>query len=219
MMTSAPRWLNFLEKRMSWLAVPHIAVLLITCQVAGFLLVASDPVWMMRLALIPEAALRNREWYRVVTFLALPLATGPLWVVFALLFLYFLLNSIETVWGAFRTTLYVLVSLGLTVAFSFAFNYPVTSVGYFESTLFLAAAALFPEMEIRLFMIFPVKMKWMAWVTAAFLVLEAFHGTWTDRLYLVVVYSNFLLFFGPALLGWSKTFLRRRKFQKLMRAK
>ena len=217
MMTSAPRWLNVLEKRMSWLAIPHIAVLLITCQVAGFLLVASDPVWMMRLALIPEAALRNGEWYRLVTFLALPLATGPLWVVFALLFLYFLLNSIETVWGAFRTTLYVLVSLGLTVAFSFAFNYPVTSVGHFESTLFLAAAALFPEMEIRLFMIFPVKMKWMAWVTAAFLVLEAFRGTWTDRLYLVVVYSNFLLFFGPALLGWSKTFLRRRKFQKMMR--
>lgn len=217
MMTSAPRWLNVLEKRMSWLAIPHIAVLLITCQVAGFLLVASDPVWMMRLALIPEAALRNGEWYRLVTFLALPLATGPLWVVFALLFLYFLLNSIETVWGAFRTTLYVLVSLGLTVAFSFAFNYPVKSVGHFESTLFLAAAALFPEMEIRLFMIFPVKMKWMAWVTAAFLVLEAFRGTWTDRLYLVVVYSNFLLFFGPALLGWSKTFLRRRKFQKMMR--
>ena len=217
MVTSAPRWLNVLEKRMSWLAIPNIAVLLITCQAAGFLLVSSDPVWMMRLALIPDAVLHRGEWYRLVTFLALPLATSPIWVIFALLFLYSLLNSIETVWGAFRTTFYVLVSLLLTIAFSFTFDYPVTSVGHFESTLFLAAAALFPEMEIRLFMIFPVKMKWMAWITLGFLLLEGFRGTWIDRLYLVVVYSNFLLFFGPALLAAGRNLIRRKKFQRMMR--
>ena len=211
-----PNWLRFLEKRMQWLAIPHIAVLFVTLQALGFLMVMSDPVWVERLALIPEAV-RQGEYWRMITFLALPLSLSPIWVIFTLWFIYFILNTIENEWGAFKTTLYVLCSLILTIAVSFAFDYPVTQVSDFESTLFLAAAALYPEMEVRLFLAIPVKLKWLAWFALAFLALRFFEAGWVGRIYLVAIYSNYLLFFGPAQLDRIRQIARRRAYQRKLR--
>jgi len=43
-------------------------------------------------------------------------------MVFALYFLYFIVNGIEEEWGEFRTTLYVLVAVLLTIAFRSPFS-------------------------------------------------------------------------------------------------
>src|SRR4051812_23873522 len=119
-MSQTPSWLRFLERKMSWLAIPNISVILITLQAFGFVFVLMDPIWVVRLALIPELA-RNGEYWRVVTFLALPLSTSPIWMFFTLWFLYFVVNAIEHEWGAFRTTFYILMSIVLMIVFSFSF--------------------------------------------------------------------------------------------------
>lgn len=210
------RWLRNLERRLQWLAIPNIAVLFVTLQGLGFLMVMSNPLWYERLALIPDAV-RGGEYWRLITFLSLPLSLSPIFVIFALWFLYFILNLIESEWGAFKTTLYTLVSILVTIAFSFAFDYPVGSVKHFESSLFFAAAALFPETEVSLFMIVPVKIKWLAWLTGVFVLLEFFQGGWLDKLFLVAIYSNFLLFFGPSVLQRARQHFRKRKFQRNLR--
>jgi membrane associated rhomboid family serine protease len=212
MVTNA-RWLQKLERSMQWLAVPNLAVIFVTLQALGFLMVMSEPAWFERLALLPSAVLVGEAW-RLVTFLALPLSMSPIWVIFSLMFLWFLLNTLEQEWGEFKTTLYVLTSIVITIAFSLAFSYPVTSVSHFESTLFLAVATLFPEMEIRVYFAIPVKMKWLAWLSLGFVALEAFRGGWIDRLYLVAIYSNFLLFFGPAQLDRIRQLQRRRRYRR-----
>jgi membrane associated rhomboid family serine protease len=205
-----------LERKLSFIAIPNIAIIFVTLQGLGFLMVMANPAWQFQLALIPDAV-RAGEYWRLVTFLALPLATGPIFMIFALWFLYFVLNMIEGVWGDFKTTLYTLVSILVTIAFSFAFDYPVLDIHHFESSLFFAASALFPDMEIAIFGIIPVKMKWMAGLTAVFVLVELVRGTWLDRLFLMAIYSNFLLFFGPAILGRARNWVRRRKFQRSFR--
>ncbi len=211
-----PAWLRTLERKLSWLAVPNIAILFVTLQAAGFFFVMSDPIWLERLALIPSRVLQGEPW-RLVTFLSLPLSLSPIFVLFVLWFLYFIVNLIEDQWGAFKTTFYVLVSILITIAYSFAFNYPVTNVTHFQSTLFLAAAALFPEFQVNLFFVLPVKMRWLAWLTLGFLALELLRGTWLDRGYLLAIYSNYLLFFGPAYAGRFKNYLRKRDFDRRAR--
>ncbi len=201
---------------MSWLAIPGISVLLVTLQGLGFLMVMSDPIWITRLALIPEAVLLGEPW-RLITFLALPLSMSPIWVLFSLWFLYFVVNLIEQEWGAFKTTLYVLISIMVTIGFSFAFSYPVTNISKFESSLFLAAAALFPEMEIRLFFAIPVKIKWLAWFTLALVGIELVRTDWMDRFFILAIYSNYLVFFGPQLLGQIKNAVRRYEYKRRMR--
>jgi membrane associated rhomboid family serine protease len=205
-----------LAKYFQWLAIPNIAILIVTLQAAGFILVSSDPAWVGRLALIPSQVLLGEYW-RLVTFLSLPLSLSPIWVIFVLWFLYFILNAIEQVWGALKTTLYVLTSVVITVAFSFAAHYPVIQISHFESSLFLAAAALFPNMEVRLFFAVPVKLKWLAWLSIAFVGLELWKGTWLDRAFILAIYSNAILFFGPALLDRARQVHRKRRFQSQMR--
>lgn len=209
-----PRWLSFLERRLQWLAVPHIAILFVTLQALGWFMVLSNPRWRFELALIPEAVLQGQV-YRLITFLALPISSG-IWMLFVLWFIYFILNTIESVWGAFKTTFYVLTSLLVMIAYSFAFSYPILAVDHFESTLFLAAAALFPDTEILLFF-FPVKMKWLAILTGAFILLELVRGGWEDRFFLVAVYSNYLIFFGPALIDRIRNRTRRARFKSKLR--
>ena len=210
---NTPRWLQLLERPFNWLAIPHIAILIVTLQAAGFLFVSLDPVWIDRLALVPAAVLQGEYW-RLITFLALPLSLSPIWVIFVLWFLYFIVDSIEQQWGAFKATFYVLVSWLMTIGFSFAFRYPVVNITHFESTLFLAAAALFPEMEVRLFFAIPVKMKWLAGLTLAFFAYELLTSEWIDRLFLLAIYSNYILFFGPALLKQFRLAYRRWQFRR-----
>jgi membrane associated rhomboid family serine protease len=207
------RWLKFLEKKLGWLAVPGIALLFVTLQALGFLCILSDQAWYERLALVPEAV-KAGEYWRLLTFLALPLSLSPLWLFFALWFLYFTINLIESQWGSFRTTLYVLVSIIVTITFSLIFNFPVGSAQDFVSSLFLASAALFPNLEIRVYFAIPVKMKFLGWLALGWVVVRFAGSNLYGRLYLLAIYSNYLVFFGPAVISSLKAAYRRWSFRR-----
>lgn len=213
MQSHDPKWLRILSRHLAWLAVPNIAILFVTLQALGFLFVLSDPRWIERLALLPEAVTANGEIWRLLTFIALPISMSPIWMIFSLYFLYFILNSIESDWGAFKTTFYTLVSIALTIAFSLATGYPVVSISDFVSTLFLAVAALYPDQEIRLYFFIPVKMKHLGWLALAFLAFRFVRGSWMDRFFLMTIYSNYFLFFGPSLLSQLRDWKRRRDYR------
>ena len=207
-----PKWIDRLERLLPGLGIPNLAFYLIGAQALGFLLASFDQRMLELLTLIPPLVLKGEVW-RLVTFLALPISMSPLWMVFVLYFLYFIVNGIEEEWGEFRTTLYVLMAVLLTIAFSFIFQMPIVSIAHLESTLFLAAATIAPEYQILLFLVIPVKMKWLAWLTAVYLVWALTVGTWLSRLYLLAMYANYALFFGPYFLGQLKAFYRRQKFK------
>ena len=207
-----PKWLVFLSRRMSWLAIPNIAVGFAVVQILGFFLVFSQPLWFERLVLIPDAVWQGEIW-RLVSFVAIPLSMSLLGFIFAVAFSFFILNSIENEWGAFKTTLYVLVSIVVTALFSMIFDFPILDITGLASTFFLAAAALFPEQEIQIYFLIPVKMKFLGWLALAFLAFKLFQGSWFDRLFLLAIYSNYLLFFGPTLLYRIKEWKRRRDFK------
>ncbi len=211
-----PKWLQKLERRLQWLAVPNIASFVVGLQFIGFVLIFSDSSWSSRLALIPELVLQGEIW-RVITFLALPISLSPFWAIFVLWFLYFIVDGIESAWGAFRTTFYILLLVLLTICFSLVFMVPITYVGDLQSTLFLAAAALNPEYQILLFFVVPVKIAWLAWLTGASVLLRFVTGSWLDRLYLLAIYSNYLLFFGPYHYWQVKQRYRRWQFKRQLR--
>lgn len=216
-MLRTPNWLSRLERVFGWLSIPNIGVIIVTLQALGFIFVKIDPVWIERLALVPELVKQGEVW-RLVTFLALPLSLSPIWMLFVLWFLYYILAAIESEWGSFKTTLYVLTSVLITIAYAFIFDIPVAEISHFESSLFLAAAALFPEMEISLFLILPIKMKWLGYLTLAFVGWDLFRTDWIGRGYILAIYSNYLLFFGPALFASVQQALRRRKFRNQFRS-
>jgi hypothetical protein len=198
---------------MPGLGIPNLALYLIGAQALGFLAILADPRNVQLLELDPSLVLRGEVW-RLVTFLAIPVASGALWMVFALYFLYFIVNGLEEAWGEFHTTLYVLVAVLFTIAFAFVFHVRIGASVELGTTLFLAAATVSPDFQILLFFVLPVKMKWLAWLTVAYTVWMMIFSYWLGRLYLLTMYANYLLFFGPYFVGQVRAFYRRKKFQQ-----
>ena len=208
-----PKWIDWLDRRMPGFGIPNLALYLVGAQACGFLLLLANPQAIFLLGLDPSLVLKGEVW-RLVTFLAVPPPLRPVWMVFALYFLYFIVSAIEEEWGEFRTTLYVAVAVLLSIAFSFAFQWPIYGAAKLGSTLFLAAATIAPEYQIMLFLIIPVKMKWLAWLSVAYIVFGLIFGTLLSRLYLLTMYANYVLFFGPYFAGRLKAVYRRKKFQQ-----
>ena len=138
--------------------------------------------------------------WRLVTFLFLPWQVsggtlGPLLTMFALFFLYTIGSSLEAEWGSFRfATFYLLAALG-TLASSLLFGSVTNS--FINQSLFLAFATVFPEYEILLFFILPVKVKWLGLLAGAALVWQFLLGGMAERAGIVVALVAWLLFCGP----------------------
>ena len=122
-----PKWIDRVERLMPGLGIPNLGLYLCGAQGLGFFIVLANPQALGLLILDPYLVLHGELW-RLITFLAVPLTLSPLWMVFVLWFLYFIINGIEQEWGEFRTTLYVLTAVLLTIAFSFVFDARIVSV-------------------------------------------------------------------------------------------
>jgi hypothetical protein len=68
------------------------------------------------------------------------------------------------------------------------------------ASLFFAFARFYPDQVIYLFFILPVKIKWVAWASAAFLLFGFFVNSNSYRMALVAAFTNYLIFFGPEII-------------------
>jgi membrane associated rhomboid family serine protease len=190
-------WLDKLEKRFGFLAVPGLIRIVVLFNVLVLGLVWLNPDYRFVLALDP-ARIRQGEIWRLVTYIFVP-QTFSWWVVLFLWFLWFIGDGLERAMGAFRLTLYFLVGMiGTTIAaFFFGSNFSNVML---TSSLFFAFARFYPDLVIYLFFILPVKIKWLAWFYAALLVFGFATGPNSYRMAVIAAMSNYLIFFGPEII-------------------
>ena len=196
--------LDKLERRFSFLAIPGLIRIVIVFTALVWGLMWLNPNFGSALDLDP-ARIRHGEVWRLVTYIFIPRGIGtsgamqPLWVVLFLWFLWFIGEGLEQAWGAFRLTLYFIVGMiGTTVA-AFFFGARFSNSMLYAS-LFFAFARFYPDQVIYLFFILPAKIKWIAWVSAAFLLFGFVAGTNSYRMALVAALANYLIFFGPEMI-------------------
>jgi hypothetical protein len=129
------------------------------------------------------------------------------------LYFYWLIgNALENEWGSFRfDTFYLFGVLGAIVS-GFIMGY--TTSYYLNLSLFLAFAILYPEHQVLVFFLIPVKMKWLAILDVGLLIFEFAVSTWTYRLALALSLVNIAVFFSRALAWKIKNYFRRKKFQR-----
>ena len=188
-------WLDKLERRLGFLAVPGLMRIVVGLTALVFMLVRLNPDFRFVLDLDPARVLRGEVW-RLVTYIFLPQTASFLWIVLFLWFLWFIGDGLEQAWGAFRLTLYFFVGVIGTTAAAFFFGARFSNSMLYAS-LFYAFARFYPDQVIYILFILPVKIKWLAWVSAAFLLLGFFMNSNSYRMALVAALSNYLIFFGP----------------------
>ena len=186
--------LDQLQRRFGRFALPHVTEGLIACQVLAYLLDKTQPTVLGNIALLPERVLHGEVW-RLVTFLGEPPTTN---LVFAFFFwyLFFLMGTaLESTWGALRYNVYLLVGWAATVAASFLQPQAPAAPGFLQGSVFLAFAYLYPEFQLLLFFILPVKVKWLAILAWIGYFCVAVFGTLATQLLVTASVLNFFLFF------------------------
>ncbi|MCI8422485.1 MAG: rhomboid family intramembrane serine protease [Lawsonibacter sp.] len=163
----------------------------------------------------PGLIFRGEIW-RLVTFIFVPLSFSPLAFVLSLLFYYYMGSRLEAVWGSSRFTVYyllgavlnVIVGLLLALLIPSARNGVTANMTYLNLSLFFAYATLYPDLQVLLAFLIPVKMKWLAWVEAALFAYQILvyvaNGQLALALLPVIAIFNYLLFFWDELSDFSR---------------
>ena len=178
-------WIDSLERRFGHLAIHGLIRIVVGFNAAVFVLFMANPNILSFLVLDPNA-IRHGQLWRLVTFIFIPsigrsaLMPDYLWLVFALLFLWMLGDGLEQAWGAFKLNLFYLAGMiGTTIA-AFIFGASSNNVMLNLSLLF-AFATIYPDHQILILLVIPVKMIWVAWFSFALLMLTFFSGSWSTR--------------------------------------
>ena len=160
-------WLNQLERKYGRFGIPNLTNILVGGQI---LVLAIElfvnqtvSVW---LALSRYFLLRGQIW-RIITFAFIPSYGGSiLSAVLGIYFTWFIGTALEQEWGDFRYTVYLLSGMLGTVLACLLTG--VTGSTYCLSlSLLLAFAMLYPEVQLLLFFVIPIRVKYFG-VFAAF---------------------------------------------------
>jgi hypothetical protein len=189
-----------LERALGRFAIPDLSLYLVLGQlmVLGFALLGNFNA--ERIALLPTAVLAGEVW-RPLTFILVPPVTslsltGALFLAFGWYMFYLMGSALEQHWGVFRYNAFLFLCWLLTIGAAFITPRAYATNGYIAITVFLAFAYLNPDFVLYIFLILPLKIKWLAliaWIGYAYTLL---FGSWPDRLMALASLGNFLIFFS-----------------------
>lgn len=177
-----------------------------------------NPSFASMLSFSPAHVLRGQIW-RIFTFMFIPPNSSMIFIAFALYLYYLIGSTLENVWGTFRFNLFYFTG-AFGTALACLVIYWATGISmlgqtyYINMSLFLAFAILFPDFELRLFFMLPVKIKWLALIYTAMLTFNFIMGNIVSRVLIVVSLANIILFFGNKLFKSAKNKRRKREYQK-----
>lgn len=204
--------LNKLERKFGRYAINNLMLYIVIGYVIGYGFALSGSGVLSHLTLEPCFIIRGELW-RLFTWVIIPPSTTNILFMGLMLFMYYQLGTaLERTWGAFRFNLYILGGLFFTVIaafidfailiFAYGYNNLQTKgLGNYVTTyyillsIFLAFAIYFPDMEVRLYFIIPIKMKWMSVIYVVLILLSIISSPWYVRIIIIASVLNFLIFF------------------------
>ncbi len=180
-------FLNKWEKKWGKYAIPNITMYLIICYAFGYILQWTNSSFLAYLTLNPYAILHGQVW-RIFTWVIVPPSGFDFFTLIMLYFYYSIGRSLEYAWGTFRYNVYMLSGILFTIIGAFLmyagcelfagealavlgaaggggagvfYTYASYSFStyYICMSMFLAYAITFPEMQVLLLMIIPIKVK------------------------------------------------------------
>jgi membrane associated rhomboid family serine protease len=166
-----------------------------------FVLAQAKPELIDHLTLDPARALH--EPWRFVTYLFLPTSYNLIWVIFSLYWTWLVGQNLENEWGAFKLNVYYLLgALGTTAAAWI--THEAQGNFWLNTSLFFAFATIFPNYEIFIFFIIPIRVKWLGLLTAGLVGFYVFVGDVGVKAAIAVALVNYLLFFGGHLVRLAR---------------
>lgn len=174
------------EKRFGKYAIQNLSLMLILCYAVGFVIQMISPNFLSYLTLNPYEILFRGQVWRLITWIIVPPSGNNLFtILIMLLFYYSIGTSLERTWGAYRYNVYLFSGMLFTIVGSFLamgvgylfmddaiktlqlsrqyfwMGSMFFSTYYINMSIFLAYSITFPEAQVLLMFIIPIKVKWM----------------------------------------------------------
>ena len=180
------------ERKWGKYAINNLPLYLIIGYVIGYVLFYANPILYSYLTFNPYAICHGQIWRVLTWIITIPESLGIFTII--MLFLYYSLGkSLERTWGAYKFNKYIGAGILFTVVGSMivylvlclAYNVGImeaskigatigtrVSTYYINMSIFLAFAATYPEMQLMLYFIIPVKVKWFGYIYGAFILID-----------------------------------------------
>ena len=203
------KFLNKLERKIGKYAITNLSLYIIIAYVIGYILVLTGSVEFI--SLNPYYIARGQIW-RIITWIIVPPSSLDIFTIIMLYFYYQIGSALERTWGAFRYNVYIFSGIIFTVVGAVVLYLITTANGldglaagylvsqgfstyYINLSIFLAFAATYPNVQVLLFFVIPVKMKWMAYIDAVILAYQFIISGAAGRIAIVMSLLNFIVFF------------------------
>lgn len=205
---------NF-EKKFGKYAISNLSLILILCYVVGYVIELINGRFLTYLTLNPYEILHGQVW-RIFTWIIVPPSSLDPFTIIMLLFYYNIGTSLERTWGTYRYNVYLLSGMLFTVLGSMVWlgiqhigSGPAQNLGavsavaslyfstyYINMSIFLAFAATFPNVQVLLMFLIPVKVKWLGILYGLVLVYDfLFAGNLVTRIAIASSLLSFVIFF------------------------
>lgn len=218
-----------MERKFGKYAIHNLMMYIIIIYAAAYFVSVMSPgffslggFYQRYLALDPGAIMRGQVW-RFVTFVFYPISGNPIFMVLMGLLYYSIGTSLERAWGAFKFNVYYLMGLMGFVIGAFIAYFGFGRLYYFDAanlnmTLFLAYAMTFPETQLYIYFVLPVKVKWLGVLYGLVTLFNFLSGGPAEKWTILLSFANFILFFLMTRRNFSrinpKEIKRKRDFQK-----
>ena len=220
------KWLAKMQYRYGARAPKNLMLAVAGGQIIAWLVIMLAWAPLYNYLQLTREGLIHLQLWRLVSFVFSPsLTMNPLFFALEVYLIYMIGTALERAWGAFTFDAYFL--LGMAGAWAACLLTGASSASALWYSLFFAFAWLYPDMQLLLFFVLPVKVKWLGLAAAALYLLQAAQLLltlrFTSALALVVGLANFLVFFGPdiwrRLRGEASARRRRREWENQWRGR
>ena len=206
-------FLNKLERKLGKYAISNLTLFIIGTYIVGYLMQAIAPNIMNYLYLDPYKILHGQVW-RLLSWLLVPPWGFSILIVITLLFYYSIGSTLERSWGTFRYNFYIFGGILSTIVGAFvlygiafllygsvgAMYYSTYYSGafstyYISMSIFLGFAITYPNMQVLLMFIIPIKIKWLALIDVLYLAYDMINTNWGGRVVIITSLLNVVIFF------------------------
>lgn len=208
--------------------IPNLMTFIIGGNVIVYLMdMFSNGTFSGVLSFIPAYILKGEVW-RLLSFIFVPENSGGV-IFFAVMlyFYYFIGTALERHWGTARFNVFYFTGVLATIIVGLIIGAAGGGLGsyiwvsatmyYVNLSLFFAFATLYPDMQVLLFFVLPVKIKWLAYLDLAVFIMDIIQnvaaGAYLHALLPVFAFANYLLFFGDDLISGARRNTRQVKHQ------
>ena len=160
------------------------------------------------------AKILKGELWRIFTFALIPESNNVIFLIFEISILFMCAEGLESKWGTFKLSIYYVMGLIMISIASLIYpNYIFPGSYFIYLDLFLAFSTIYPDYEIYLFMILPLKVKYFAFLSVILLLYAVIQNV-VLAIPFALALGNYLLFFGSEVLEKLSNKQRQKEYDR-----